>query len=90
MRSRASRPMRWATSFAGSMNTGSRTRAARVSCQDSSSIEATTRTRVAALLSAWENVEVKACCAPATSATTRETSRPVLERVKNASGMRLT
>ena len=72
------------------MNTGSSTRAARVSCHDSTSIEPRTRSRVVVLLRACENVDVNACCAPATSPEIREMTLPVLERVKKASGMVLT
>jgi hypothetical protein len=69
--------MRRATSFAGIRNRGSNAMEASVNCHDSTAIDPMTNSRVATLLRACENVDVNACCAPATSPTRRETSLPV-------------
>ncbi len=59
-------------------------------CQDRASIAMTTATRLIALPTTPDSVEVNACCAPMTSLLSRETSAPVCVRVKNATGMRCT
>ncbi len=76
--------------LAGTMNTGSRTSAASVSGHDSASIDASTSTSVTALDTSVDSVDVNACWAPVTSDWSRETSLPVCEREKNASGIRIT
>ena len=89
-RSLVSPASRLPTALAGTMKTGSRIRAASVSCQDSATIATTTSTRVDTLLTAEERVEVNACWAPDTSFWSRDTSLPVLEREKNATDIRCT
>ena len=73
---------------AGTMKIGSNTSAARVSGQDSASIDASTSTSVMELLTTVDSVEVNACWAPLTSDCSRDTSFPVCERLKNAMGIR--
>ncbi len=73
---------------AGTMKIGSSTSAARVSGQDSASIDPSTSTSVMELLTTVDSVEVNACCAPLTSDCSRDTSFPVWERLKNAMGIR--
>jgi hypothetical protein len=75
---------------AGSRKNGTRTRAARVSCQDNVAIAARMSTRVMALLTTLDSTDVKACWAPMTSLPRRVTRAPVWARVKKATGWRST
>lgn len=75
---------------AGSTNTGSRTSASAVICQEMLSITARVRRRVTTLLTTPDKVLLKARWAPMTSLLRRLTSAPVRVRVKNAIGMRCT
>ena len=61
--------------------------AARVSCQLSTIIAASTSTRLIRLVKTVDRVEVNACWAPITSELSRDTSFPVWVLVKNATGI---
>ena len=74
----------------GITNSGSSTRATTVTSHDSDSIAMSTRSRVRALDTTPDSVEVRACCAPMTSLLSLLTSEPVWARVKNAIGCRCT
>jgi hypothetical protein len=65
---------------------GSSTRATTVTSQDRDSIAMSTSSRVRALDTTLDRVEVIACCAPMTSLLSLLTSEPVWARVKNAIG----
>jgi hypothetical protein len=75
---------------AGSTKIGSSTSASRVTCHDSVSITATDSTSWITFVTSPARVEVNARCAPMTSLFSRDTSAPVLVRVKNATGIRCT
>ncbi len=75
---------------AGSTNTGSRTRASRVICQEMLSITASVSSRVTVLATTPDRVLLNARWAPITSLLSRLTSAPVRVRVKKATGMRCT
>ena len=75
---------------AGITNTGSRTSASSVICQERRSITASVSTSAITLLTTPESVHVNARWAPMTSLLSRLTSAPVRVRVKNATGIRCT
>lgn len=75
---------------AGTTNTGSRTRASSVICQEMLSITASVSSRVTRLETTPDKVLLKARWAPMTSLLSRLTSAPVRVRVKKATGIRWT
>lgn len=78
------------THLAGSTKIGSSSSAIRVTCQDSTSIVISTRTRLITLDTTEDSVVVSARCAPITSLFRRLISEPVWARMKNATGCRWT
>ena len=73
---------------AGMTNSGSMTMEISVICHDRVNITPAVSTRLTALLTRPDSVEVNACWAPSTSLLRRLISAPVWVRVKKASGMR--
>ena len=79
---------RFAISRAGMMNSGTIVSASNVICHESKSIAMSTSVTLMMLLTTFDSVPVKACCAPSTSLLMRLISAPVCVRVKNAIGIR--
>ena len=88
--SRAMTVRREPTRRAGMMNTGSTTRAMRVSRHSRATMAASVVTSTMTLLTTLPKVLVTAFWAPTTSLLSRLMRAPVWVRVKNATGMRCT
>ena len=80
MDSRVIAASRLPTQRAGSTNSGSRSRATSVICQDRMIIAPSTSTSDTTLDTTDDSVDVNACCAPTTSLLSRDTSEPVCVR----------